>query len=168
MGLREYAAQQVQEVPKAQEAEKIQSNTASPLYREQKEQRAAADQAASVYKEYQNAIKTVSSLEAEILNGLAAGENIAALFLKAARALSLLTGNRLFYDQIVEDIGSVYGYALQDHAAAELERDNIKQRLQKLEQAAAAPDNPNRDNINRAIRAHRAQLERITGTRQTE
>lgn len=168
MGLREYAAQQAQEAPKVQEAEQAQSTAVTPLYREQQEQRHAAEQAAAVYREYQSAIKTVSSLEADILKGLAAGDNIAALFLKSIKALSLLTGNRLFYDQAAADIGSIYGYALQDPAAAALELENVKQRLNRLEQVAAAPNTPNRENINRAIRAHRAQLERLTGAGQTE
>ena len=162
MGLREYAAQKAPEettAPEAQEPEQPQSN---PLFREQQRQRENAEQAATVYEAHQAAIKKVSSTEAAILKGLAAGENIAALFLKAVEGLSLLTGNRLLYEQAAADIGTIYGYALQDPAAAELEAENVRERLKRLEAAAEA--NPgSAENIARAIRAHRAQLERLTG-----
>lgn len=162
MGLREYAAQKAPEettAPEAQEPEQPQGN---PLFREQQRQRENAEQAATVYGAHQAAIKKVSSTEAAILKGLAAGENIAALFLKAVEGLSLLTGNRLLYEQAAADIGTIYGYALQDPAAAELEAENVRERLKRLEAAAEA--NPgSAENIARAIRAHRAQLERLTG-----
>ena len=163
MGLREYAAQQVPEestTPEAQETpEQPQSN---PLFREQQRQRENAEQAATVYEAHQAAIKKVSNTEAEILKGLAAGENIAALFLKAVEGLSLLTGNALLYEQAAADIGTIYGYALRDPAAAELEAESVRERLRRLE--AAAIDNPDSaENIARAIRAHRAQLEKLTG-----
>ena len=161
MGLREYAAQQAPEelsAPEAQETpEQPQGN---PLFREQQRQQENAEQAATVYAAYQAAIKKVSSTENAILTGLAAGENIAALFLKAVEGLSLLTGNRLLYEQAAADIGTVYGYALQDLAAAALEAANVKKRLSRLE-AAAEANTGNADNIARAIRAHRAQLERL-------
>ena len=156
MGLREYAAQQVPEESTAPEAQEIpEKPQGNPLFREQQRQRENAEQAATVYEK-------VSSTEAEILKGLAAGENIAALFLKAVKGLSLLTGNGLLYEQAAADIGTIYGYALRDQAAAELEAANVRERLKRLE-AAAATGSGDTDNIARAIRAHRAQLERLTG-----
>ena len=161
MGLREYAAQQGQEqltTPEAQEA----APKGNPLYREQQRQKENAEQVATVYKAHQAAVKKVGSIEAEILKGLSAGENIAALFLKAVEGLSLLTGNGLLYEQAAADIGTIYGYALRDQTAAELEAANVRERLKRLE-AAAATGSGDTDNIARAIRAHRAQLERLTG-----
>ena len=159
MGLREYAAQQAPEAAEAAEAPEAQQAAeqpqGNPLFREQQRQRETAEQAATVYAAHQAAAKKVSSIEAEILKGLAAGENIAALFLKAVKGLSLLTGDGLLYD----------GYALQDPEAAELEAENVRERLTRLE-AAAAANHGNADNIARAIRAHRAQLEHLTGARE--
>lgn len=166
MGLREYAAQQEPEAAAAPEAQKAaEQPQGNPLFREQERQRENAEQAATVYAAHQAAIRKVGRIEAEILKGLAAGENIAALFLKAVEGLSLLTGNGLIYEQAAADIGTIYGYALQDPAAAELEAGNVRERLTRLEAAAAA--NPgSAENIARAIRAHRAQLERLTGARE--
>lgn len=162
MGLREYAAQIAREEMTAQEAQETEKPQGNPLFREQQRQRENAEQAATVYEAHQAAVKKVRSTEAAILKGLAAGENIAALFLKAVEGLSLLTGNRLLYEQAAADIGTIYGYALQDPAAAELEAGNVRERLKRLEAAAEA--NPgSAENIARAIRAHRAQLERLTG-----
>ena len=89
-------------------------------------------------------------------------KSILMLILAVTMVLSLLTGNGLLYEQAAADIGTIYGYALRDPAAAELEAESVRERLRRLEAAAEA--NPgSAEDIARAIRAHRAQLERLTG-----
>lgn len=103
MNLREYAKQQAQEVQTTQETQQAHS-----LSRTQEQQAAAKEQAAAVYEIYQNNIKTVYQLEADILKGLRSGNEIKGLFLKAIKALSLTTGNELFYRQAAEDLKENY------------------------------------------------------------
>lgn len=56
--------------------------------------------AAAIYAEYQRNVKTSEALRAEILKGENAGEDVGILFLKAAKAISLMTGDSGFYTQI--------------------------------------------------------------------
>ena len=92
MDLREYAAQQAPETEQPQEVQQPPRN--NPLARAQTEQRQAAERAADVYKTQQENIKKAGALESAILKGLKQGEPIPALFLKAAEAMSRMTGNR--------------------------------------------------------------------------
>lgn len=157
MGLREYAAQQAQEPEQAQ-----QTTESTALAREQGKQQEAAARAADVYKDHQeNTIRT-REMQAAILKGLKQGEPVPALFLKAAEAISRMTGNREFYQQAEADLLTIYGFALQEPEAAAIEADKIRQRLHRLEQAAEqTKDDRERGNIAAAIRAHRQRLEQL-------
>ena len=75
-----------------------------PLVNKENVIEALQERLAGVYKEYQQNIKTSSQLQTEILKGARAGEDIYSLFLKAVKAISLMTSNTLFYSQIEGDI----------------------------------------------------------------
>lgn len=160
MGLREYAAQLAQEA--AQEPEAQQKSINNPLAREQEKQQEAAARAAEVYKAHQENTGKTGEIQAAILKGLKQGQPLPALFLKAAEAISCMTGNREFYQQIEADLLTVYGFALQEPEAAAIEAGKIKERLHRLEQAAqGTQDERERGNIAAAIRAHRQRLEQL-------
>lgn len=76
------------------------------LQRRADNQRDAIARAAEVYKRYQENIKATETLQAEILKGVATGEDLHQLFLKAAKALSLTISNDLFYSQIERDLAA--------------------------------------------------------------
>ena len=70
-----------------------------------------ADQAAAekeycsgVLKEYQRNIKLSEQYRSEILKGAKAGTDIKELFLKAAEVISLLTSDKLFYNQLKDTV----------------------------------------------------------------
>lgn len=50
-----------------------------------------------------------------------AGENVYNLFLKAVKAISLMTSNSLFYSQIEADTRAIYGEGLQEQAPLKCE-----------------------------------------------
>lgn len=115
-----------------------------------------------VYRTYQENIKTSSQLQTEILKGLKAGEDVYSLFLKAAKAISLMTSNRLFYSQIEADIEAIYGRGLQHKPPLQKELQETQTRLQRLLEAGQRKQPPdNRERIQRAIEAHRATIERL-------
>lgn len=89
-----------QEEKSAGNAPKTPQNGTQQLQREADQKRQAIEQAAAVYKQYQENIKATGTLRAEILKGVTAGEDLEQLFLKAAKALSLLLSDELFYRQI--------------------------------------------------------------------
>ena len=106
--------------------------------------------------------RRASEIQTEILKGLKTGTDIYRLFLKAAEAISIMTGDTLFIKQIRADIKSIYGRGLQEPPALALELDETEQRLQKLKAAEARETEPeNLQRIKTAIKAHEAQIEAL-------
>ena len=123
--------------------------------REQEDHRRSLE----VYREYQENIKTSSQLQTEILKGLKAGEDVYSLFLKAAKAISLMTSNSVFYSQIEDDTRSIYGRGLNYKPPLQNELQDTQKRLQRLleaEQREQPPDSKER--IHRAVEAHRKTI----------
>ena len=115
-----------------------------------------------VYRAYQENIKASSQLQTEILKGIKAGEDVYSLFLKAAKAISLMTSNKLFYTQIEADTRAIYGAGLNYKPPLQHELQDTQERLQRLleaEQMEQPPDS--RERIRAAIKAHRAAIERL-------
>lgn len=115
-----------------------------------------------VYRHYQENIKTSGQLQTDILKGVQAGTDIYSLFLKAAKAISLMTSNSLFYSQIEADTRAIYGAGLNYKPPLQHELQDTQERLQRLleaEQREQPPDS--RERIQRAIEAHRATIERL-------
>ncbi len=119
------------------------------------------------YTAYQENIKASFQLQTDILKGLKAGEDVHSLFLKAAKAISLMTSNELFYSQAEADLIAIYGRGLQEKPPLQLELKEAQKRLQRLleaEQREQPPDS--RERIHKAVEAHRktiAELETMTG-----
>jgi hypothetical protein len=77
------------------------------LQREADRRKAEKERNLEVYKTYQNNIKAAGQLQTEILKGVKGGESIYTLFLKAAKAISFMTSDSLFYSQLQEDITTI-------------------------------------------------------------
>ena len=109
-----------------------------------------------VYRTYQENIKTSSTLQTQILKGLKAGEDVYSLFLKAAKAISLMTSNSVFYSQTEEDLKAIYGRGLQEKPPLQIELEEVQGRLQKLIEAdKREKDSDSKERIQRAIQAHK-------------
>lgn len=125
------------------------------------EQTAEKQRTIDIYKEYQsNTIKS-SQLQAEILKGLNAGEDITTLFLKAAQAISAMTDNSVFYNEIKERVTAIYGAGLQENIPLSIELEQVEQRLMYLEEAALWNEGGELLRIQRAIEAHTERAQRL-------
>lgn len=125
------------------------------------EQAAEKQRTIGIYKEYQsNAIKS-SQLQAEILKGLNTGEDITALFLKAAQAISAMTNDSVFYKQVKESVTAIYGAGLQEDIPLSIELEQVEQRLMYLEEAALWNEGGELLRIQRAIAAHKERAQRL-------
>ena len=125
------------------------------------EQTAEKQRTIDIYKEYQsNTIKS-SQLQAEILKGLNAGEDITTLFLKAAQAISAMTNNSVFYNEIKERVTAIYGAGLQEDIPLSIELEQVEQRLMYLEEAALWNEGGELLRIQRAIEAHTERAQRL-------
>ena len=120
--------------------------------REQEDHRRSLE----VYRTYQENIKTSSTLQTQILKGLKAGEDVYSLFLKAAKAISLMTSNSVFYSQTEEDLKAIYGRGLQEKPPLQIELEEVQGQLQKLIEAdKREKDSDSKERIQRAIQAHK-------------
>ena len=116
--------------------------------------------ALEVYRTYQRNIRTAGELQREIQDGAYLGAGIYSLFLKAVEAISLMTGDKLYYENMRETVKAVYGEGLQEREPLELELQEVESRLEKLRGARERTDGKDERNIERAIREHekRAKL----------
>lgn len=116
----------------------------------------------AIYQRYQQATNQSAALRTEILRGVKAGESIYSLFLKAVKAVSLMSNERLFYDQIAGELPTIYGKGLLEPEPLELELTAVKERLERLQQAETRAQTAQElAQIQAAIRAHREQIERL-------
>ena len=94
------------------------------------------------YLEHAETRKKTGSLRAEILKGIAAGHDIYSLFLKAAKAISLMAGDSAFYSQCEADILSIYGEGLLQPAPLEAELLAINNRIARKSEALQTITDP--------------------------
>lgn len=125
--------------------------------------REAIKQYKAVCKEYQTATKKVQGVSAKILKGLASGEELAILFLQAAEAYTLCTGNRAEFDAIKDMVQTTYGVGLHDAGAVAYTRQQLQGRLQRLQAAFTAADSDEKQTLKKAITAHEAKLKKLEG-----
>lgn len=129
------------------------------LQRQADANKAEKERALAVYREYQQNIKTSSQLQTEILKGAKAGENVYSLFLKACKAIALMTSNSVFYSQLEGDIKAIYGQGLLDPLPLQIELQETQERLQRLRKALNREiEADEKDRIQRAIKAHEAKI----------
>ena len=140
------------------------------LQREADRRKDEIERTMEISQTYQANSKASSQLQTEILKGAAAGEDCYSLLLKACQAISLMTGNRLFYQQIFADILSIYGEGLGEEKPLQMQLAGAQERLRKLESALdRETTQDSKARIAKAIAAHRtlvAELERTLITAQ--
>ena len=109
--------------------------------------------------EYLENVCATDDLQMEILKGIKAGEDFYHLFLLAAKAISLMTSNSQFYEQIKRDCRSVYGGIFNQKEPLEEMLEETHHRMEQLEKAASVESDIDiRDRINRCIEAHREKI----------
>ena len=133
------------------------------LQREADRRKEETERNLEVYRTYQSNIKAAGQLRAEILKGAKNGESVYTLFLKAAKAISCMTGNTLFYKQLEGDIKTIYGEGLLEPAPLEMEIEAIKDRLQLLRSAKtrAGTTGESQSRIEAAIAAHEQRKDQL-------
>jgi hypothetical protein len=139
------------------------------LQREADQKKREIDRSLAIYREYQQNIKTSSQLQTELLKGARAGEDIYSLFLKAVKAISLMTSDNLFYNQLEGDIRAIYGIGLQEAPAIDIELQQVTERYIKLLEALERePDGDSKDRIKQAIKAHENRIRELETLRERE
>lgn len=154
--------------------EGLEGQQAKGLYLQAQREAAEKQRTLDIFREYQENTKWSGQLQTEILKGVKAGESVYNLFLKAVKAISLMTSNSLFYSQIEADIEAIYGRGLQHKPPLQKVLQEAQERLQRLLDAEQRePEGNSKERIKAAIKAHRAEIERLkdmitkTGTKQS-
>lgn len=107
-------------------------------------------------------IQQSNQLQTDILKGLKAGESVYSLFLKASKALSLITGNTVFITQIEEDIKDIYGAGLIEPEPLKLELEQTEKRLERLKHSLTREEETTtKQRINNAVKAHEARIAKL-------
>lgn len=118
--------------------------------------------ARDVYNEYQHNILAASEAKNAILKGIDKGESLCALLLQAAEAIARTTDDSVFAPVVKRKLVEVRGLGLGDPEALDMERQDIKARLDKLHAALEREQGTDRESgIKWAIRAHEQELQRI-------
>ena len=132
-----------------------------PLVSKENVTEATQERLAAGYREQQENIRRAKQLRADINKSIPAGEPMYKVLLKAIECISLMTGEKLFYDMNKENLQTIYGI-LGEPEAIEIERQEVEQRLNNLKAAyerEEAADAKRR--IKNAIKAHQDKLEQL-------
>ena len=157
------------EKPVKRLVEGLESQQAKQLHLEAVREREERERTLEIYREYQRNTMTSSQLQTEILKGARAGEDIYSLFLKAVKAISLMTSNSLFYTQLEGDIRAIYGRGLQEAPAIDIELEQVVQRYIKLLEALEREqDGDSKDRIKRAIAAHENRIKELEALKEKQ
>lgn len=128
------------------------------LHRDQR--KPALDQTAP--RKYQENILRSGTLPSDILKGLAEGEDIYSLFLKAVQAIALMTNDNQILKQAQGDIEVIYGVGQEQKEPLQLQLEAVERRLFNLEESLlwyTEPDEQRR--LHRAIEAHQRRAEKL-------
>lgn len=139
--------------------EGLEGQQAKKLYLDAQREREDHQRSLEAYRAYQENTKRSEQLQSEILKGIKAGEDVYSLFLKAAKAISLMTSNSVFYSQIEADLTAIYGRGLLYKPPLQKELQEAQTRLQRLTEAEKREtETDSRERIKRAIEAHKRTI----------
>jgi len=129
------------------------------LLRKAERDKAELERSFQICKEYQDNIRVAGSLLTDILKGVRAGEDVYTLFLKAVKAISLMTSDTLFNTQIEGDMRAIYGRGLGQKPPLQQELKDTQERLQRISEAEQREqDYDSQQRIKAAIQRHKSRI----------
>jgi len=140
--------------------EKGKSNI-KPLVSKENVAEGLLERLAAAYKKQQENVKKSERLRAEVNKSIQAGEPVYKVLLKAIECISLMTGDKVFYDMNKSNLQTIYGI-LGEPAAIEIERQEVEQRLKRLMAAYEKEKDPGaKQRIKAAIKAHEEKIKTL-------
>lgn len=104
---------------------------------------------------------SATTMQIAILKAIAEGENIATLFMMAAKALSITSDNSAFFNQAQADLIAMYAYGLSDPSVVKLEVENVEYRLERLKKLIKEAPEAEASRMQRAVAAHEKLLAQL-------
>ncbi len=113
----------------------------------------------NAWKTYLENAHRTEELQAAVIKGAKAGESPCRLLLQCAQAISLMTDNPTFDEQIERSVRAVYGEALRNPDALEIDLEQTRDRLARITEAEAKAQSADlKEELQHAIRAHRSRI----------
>ena len=102
-------------------------------------------------------IRKAGQYTSEIAKGISNAENPYKLLLKAMECISHMTGDSVFYTAGYENIKAIYGEGLLEIVPLEMELEEMRARIRKLEESLTREGNSEnvKARISNAIKAHK-------------
>lgn len=114
----------------------------------------------NAWKAYLDNAHKSEELQAAVIKGAKAGESPYRLLLQCAKAISLMTDNPTFYEQIERSVRAVYGEALRETVPLTIDLEQTEERLGRiLEAEEKAQSLDLKEELQHAIRAHRNRID---------
>jgi hypothetical protein len=122
------------------------------------------DKIKEMYRKQQQAVKASGNMKADILQGLKKREPVEKLLLEACNIISLMTGDRLFAQQVESDLIAIYGEGLNEEQPLKYKLEQVEQRLENMKQAITGEMSVDtKRKVEQAIATHEKERERIKG-----
>ncbi len=116
----------------------------------------------NAWKTYLENAHRSEELQAEVIKGAKAGESPFRLLLQCAKAVSLMTDNHTFYDQVERSVRAVYGEALHEPEPLAIDLEQTRDRLEKIRAAEAKAQSLDlKEEMQHAIRAHEQRIAKL-------
>ena len=113
----------------------------------------------NAWKAYLDNARRSEELQAAVIKGAKAGESPCRLLLLCAEAISLMTDNHTFYDQVERSLKAVYGEALREAEPLAIDLEQTRDRLARIREAEAKAQSLDlKEEMQHAIRAHEQRI----------
>lgn len=144
---------------KAPEGQAVEGLAQIRLQREQEDHKKAVE----MYGAYQTNIKRAGQLRTDIMKGVKAGDAPQALLLKAVECIALMTGDRLFHEQVEEDMKAIWGEGFLDPIPLEWALREVKERIANMNRACKEEGlgSDSKARIERALQEHYRKRDRL-------
>ena len=116
----------------------------------------------SAWAQYLENTRRTEELQSEILRGAKSGKDPAQLLILCSKALSLVTNNPVFADEVERAMMAVQGHALGDPALTRQELEETKARLERIREAYAKEEDLSlKEEMEQAIRWHEKRVKEL-------
>ena len=116
----------------------------------------------SAWAQYLENTRRTEELQSEVLRGAKSGEDPAQLLILCSKALSLVTNNPVFADEVERAMMAVQGHALGDPALTRQELEETKARLERIREAYAREEDLSlKEEMEQAIRWHEKRVKEL-------
>ena len=111
---------------------------------------------------YMENTRRTEELQSEILKGAKAGEDPALLLIRCSRALSLVTNNPVFADEIERTMRAFHGHVFGEKPMLSEELAETRARQERIREALSREEDLDlREEMDQEIRAHQRRIEEL-------